>query len=219
MKNVIISWSSGKDSTLTLQRLLADQHYNVVGLFTTYVEDAVPFQATPIDVVKAQASAIGLPLVLIPLNETFPSNEVYQTTIVTALKESGLAIDAVAFGDMYCNGIAEYRKSYIEPQGWECVLPLLGACTIKLANEIIQSGIETTITTVDTTQLTAEYCGLAYNKQLIATLPNGVDPCGEDGEFHTLVTNSPAFKRPLQIQLSHQENDGRFQYQRYKYIA
>ncbi|QIA62203.1 ATPase [Vibrio astriarenae] len=219
MKNVIISWSSGKDSTLTLERLLEDNNYNVVGLFTTYVDDTVPFQATPLTVVQAQADAIGLPLIRIPLPEIFPANDLYQSTIVGALKNSGLAIDAVAFGDMYCNGIADYRRSYIEPQGWECTLPLLGADTSALAKEVIQRGIETRLMTVDSSQLDSSFCGAVYDSKLIEALPKGVDPCGEDGEFHTLVTNAPCFRKSINVEMTVQENDGRFFYQRYKYIA
>ena len=130
-KNVIISWSSGKDSTLTLERLLADTDYNVVGLYTTYVDNEVPFQATPLHVIDLQAQLVGLPIIKIKLPEVFPSNEVYQSTIINALKSSDLEINAVAFGDIFCNGIADYRKSYIEPAGWECVLPLLGRIAVR----------------------------------------------------------------------------------------
>ena len=136
-KKVVISWSSGKDSTLTLERLLESAEYEVVALYTTYVGDEVPFQVTPIDVVAMQAQLIGLPLITIELPEVFPSNEVYQSTIVSALKDSGFSIDAVAFGDMFCNGIADYRRSYIEPAGWECVFPLMGESSQALAQEII----------------------------------------------------------------------------------
>ncbi|MDR9826644.1 ATPase [Vibrio sp. FNV 38] len=219
MKNVVISWSSGKDSTLTLERLLESNDYRVVGLFTTYLDQSVPFQGTPISVVQAQAAAIGLPLILIPLNETFPPNDIYQSTIVTALRASRLPIEAVAFGDMYCNGIADYRKSYIEPQSWECVLPLLGEDSQLLAQEIIDRGIKTRLMTVDSTQLNPEFCGREYNNVLLAELPSVVDPCGEDGEFHTLVTDAPCFNYPLLINLDEKENDGRFFYQRYKHIA
>ena len=116
MKNIIVSWSSGKDSTLTLERLMDSDQYNVVGLFTTYLEDEVPFQATPIEVVEMQADLLGLPLVKIALPEVFPSNEQYKSLVVEGLKASDLIFEAVAFGDMFCNGIAEYRRSYIIAQ-------------------------------------------------------------------------------------------------------
>ncbi|MGL6262043.1 ATPase [Vibrio sp. WXL210] len=218
-KNAIISWSSGKDAALVLERLIESTEYEVVGLFTTHVKDTVPFQATPIEVVQAQADSIGLPLISIGLEQAFPPNEQYQASIIKALRASGLPIDAVAFGDMFCNGIAEYRRSYIEPAGWECVLPLLEQPSSLLAEEIIARGIETEIITVDSQQLSPEYCGKNYDHNLLASLPSGVDPCGEDGEFHTLVTNAPSFRNKLRIERQSIVNDGRFYSLCYKYIA
>ncbi|CAK1911397.1 putative Adenine nucleotide alpha hydrolase [Vibrio crassostreae] len=215
-KKVVISWSSGKDSTLTLERLLESTEYEVVALYTTYVGDEVPFQVTPIDVVAMQAQLIGLPLITIELPEVFPSNEIYQTAIVSALKGSGISIDAVAFGDMFCNGIADYRKSYIEPAGWECVFPLMGESSQVLASEIISREIETFLVTVDSDALDKSYCGQKYTSGLIESLPSHVDPCGEDGEFHTLVTSAPCFKGKLKIELENVEQGERFVHQRYQ---
>ncbi|MGF1693387.1 ATPase [Photobacterium kagoshimensis] len=215
--NVIISWSSGKDSMLTLLRLLDDPQYRVVGLFTTYLEDEVPFQATPIDVVRQQASLIGLPLITVALPSVFPPNDVYQSMVVNGLKASKLDIDAIAFGDMFCNGIADYRRSYIEPAGWQCVFPLMGEDSSLLAQEIITRGIQTLVTTVDTQQLAGDYCGQWYTPEFIDSLPSGVDPCGENGEFHTLVIAAPCFKTQLVITPSYIERTSRFHYQRYQY--
>ena len=211
----MVSWSSGKDSTLTLIRLLEDPRYDVVGLYTTYVEDEVPFQATPLEVVRAQAALTGLPLVEIPLPAVFPANDVYQSLVIDGLRQSGLVIEAVAFGDMFCNGIADYRRSYIEPAGWQCVFPLLGQDSRDLAKEILQRGINTLLTTIDTSQLDGGFCGRWYNQELIDSLPKGVDPCGEDGEFHTLVVEAPCFDDKLDITLTQIEQQSRFHYQRY----
>jgi len=215
---VIVSWSSGKDSTLTLIKLLNDPAYEVVGLYTTYLEDEVPFQATPIEVVKQQARLTGLPLVTIVLPEVFPANDVYQSLVVEGLKTSGLEVEAVAFGDMFCNGIADYRRSYIEPAGWQCVFPLLGRDSNELAQEIIECGIKTLVTTVDTSQLDGCYCGEWYTAEFIAGLPDGVDPCGEEGEFHTLVVKAPCFSGELAICKTECERQERFHYQRYQLL-
>ncbi|PSU30147.1 ATPase [Photobacterium lutimaris] len=211
----IVSWSSGKDSTLTLIRLQEDPRYDVVGLYTTYVADEVPFQATPLEVVRAQAALTGLPLVEIPLPEVFPANDVYQSLVIEGLRTSDLGIEAVAFGDMFCNGIADYRRSYIEPAGWQCVFPLMGEESSALASEILQRGIQTILTTIDTSQLDGRFCGQWYSRDLIASLPAGVDPCGEDGEFHTLVVEAPCFRGVLGIGLTEIERQDRFHYQRY----
>ncbi len=214
-KNVIISWSSGKDSTLTLERLMESDEYNVIGLYTTYVKDEVPFQATPIEVLELQALLLELPLIKIELPQVFPSNEIYQSSIVNALKQSDLRIDAVAFGDMFCNGIAEYRKSYIEPAGWECVFPLMGESSEKLANEILQRGIKTLVVTTDGHSLSQNYCGHWYTHEFIRRLPSTVDPCGENGEFHTLVTETTSFNGKIELTLTQRESGERFSHQRY----
>ncbi|MEZ8130351.1 ATPase [Enterovibrio norvegicus] len=212
-KRVIVSWSSGKDSTLTICRLQQNPDYDVVGLYTSYVDGEVPFQATPINIVKAQAKSIGLPLVLIELDQVFPPNDVYQQAIISGIKHSGLEIDAVAFGDMFCNGIEAYRRSYIEPAGWECVFPLIGQNSALLAREIIEVGIVTRLTTVDTSQLDGSYLGRVYDQRLLNDLPARCDPCGEDGEFHTLVTDAPCFSYPLLTEVDTVKREGRFHHQ------
>ncbi|APP05995.1 ATPase [Vibrio harveyi] len=215
-KRVVISWSSGKDSTLTLERLNEDPHYQVVGLYTTYVDKEVPFQATPLEVVQMQADLLGLPLITIELPEVFPNNDIYQSTIVNALKSSGLNVEAVAFGDMFCNGIADYRRSYIEPAGWECVFPLLGEESKALAFEIIERGIQTMLITTDGNVLPPEWCGRWYDKTLIESLPGHIDPCGEDGEFHTLVTSTSSFQGHIELAKLEVETGERFSHQRYR---
>ncbi|EKO3843608.1 adenine nucleotide alpha hydrolase [Vibrio harveyi] len=215
-KRVVISWSSGKDSTLTLERLNEDPHYQVVGLYTTYVDKEVPFQATPLEVVQMQADLLGLPLITIELPEVFPNNDIYQSTIVNALQSSGLNVEAVAFGDMFCNGIADYRRSYIEPAGWECVFPLLGEESKALAFEIIERGIQTMLITTDGNVLPPEWCGRWYDKTLIESLPGHIDPCGEDGEFHTLVTSTSSFQGHIELAKLEVETGERFSRQRYR---
>ncbi|MDF4739924.1 ATPase [Vibrio parahaemolyticus] len=214
-KRVVISWSSGKDSTLTLERLNENPDYQVVGLYTTYVGKEVPFQATPLEVVQMQAELLALPLITIELLEVFPSNDIYQSTIVNALQSSGLNVEAVAFGDMFCNGIADYRRSYIEPAGWECVFPLLGENSLSLAMEVIERGIQAMLITIDGSVLSPEWCGRWYDQVLIESLPAHIDPCGEDGEFHTLVTSMPSFQGHIELTKLEVEIGERFSHQRY----
>ncbi|MCD9503542.1 ATPase [Photobacterium phosphoreum] len=217
-QKVIISWSSGKDSALTLWRLMNDSNYEVVGLYTTHVDNDVPFQATPIAVVKKQAQLIGLPLVLIALPEVFPAHDIYQQTIVDGLKNCGLQFDGIAFGDFFCNGIADYRRQYIEPAGWECVFPLLGQSSLQLANEIIECGIQTKLVTVDSTQLDIKFCGRWLDHQLLSEFPITIDPCGENGEYHSLVVDAPFYQQPLNLAWLERETNTRFCYQRYTLV-
>ena len=215
-KKVIISWSSGKDSTLTLIRLLNNPEYEVVALYTTHVANEVPFQVTPIAVVQMQADLAGLPLITIELPTVFPANNEYQSLVVTGLKECGIEFDAVAFGDMFCNGIVEYRKSYIEAVGWECVFPLVGQSSSELAEEIINCGIKTILVTTDGTQLDNQFCGQEYTMQLLSDLPVQVDPCGEDGEFHTLVIEAPCFNGSIELSSTTIDEQERFTHLRYQ---
>ena len=215
-KKVIISWSSGKDSTLTLIRLLNNPKYEVVALYTTHVANEVPFQVTPISVVQMQAELAGLPLIMIELPTVFPANSEYQSLVVTGLKECGIEFEAVAFGDMFCNGIVEYRKSYIEEAGWECVFPLVGQPSSELAEEIINCGIKTILVTTDGTQLDNQFCGQEYTMQLLSDLPMQVDPCGEDGEFHTLVIEAPCFNGSIELSSTTIDEQERFTYLRYQ---
>ncbi|ASZ50799.1 Dph6-related ATP pyrophosphatase [Vibrio parahaemolyticus] len=215
-KRVVISWSSGKDSTLTLERLNENPDYQVVGLYTTYVGKEVPFQATPLEVVQMQADLLALPLITIELLEVFPSNDIYQSTIVNALQSSGLNVEAVAFGDMFCNGIADYRRSYIEPAGWECVFPLMGEESKALALEVVERGIQTMLITTDGDVLQPQWCGRWYDKALIESFPSHIDPCGENGEFHTLVTSTPSFQGHIELTMLEVETGERFSHQRYQ---
>ena len=215
-KKVIISWSSGKDSALTLIRLLQNPDYEVVALYTTHVENEVPFQVTPISVVQMQADLAGLPLISIELPTVFPANNEYQSLVVTGLKECGIEFNAVAFGDMFCNGIVEYRKSYIEAAGWECVFPLVGQSSRELAEEIINCGIKTILVTTDGTQLDNQFCGQEYTMQLLSELPVQVDPCGEDGEFHTLVIEAPCFRGSIALSDIRVDEQERFTHLRYQ---
>ncbi|EHZ2540128.1 TPA: adenine nucleotide alpha hydrolase [Vibrio parahaemolyticus] len=215
-KRVVISWSSGKDSTLTLERLNENPNYQVVGLYTTCVGKEVPFQATPLGVVQMQADLLDLPLITIELPEVFPSNDIYQSAIVNALQSSGLNVEAVAFGDMFCNGIADYRRSYIEPAGWECVFPLLGENSLSLAMEVIERGIQAMLITIDGSVLSPEWCGRWYDQVLIESLPRHIDPCGENGEFHTLVTSTPSFQGHIELIKLEVEIGERFSHQRYR---
>ncbi|GAJ78084.1 LOW QUALITY PROTEIN: hypothetical protein JCM18905_4027 [Vibrio sp. JCM 18905] len=212
-KQVVISWSNGKDSTLTLERLNENPNYQVVGLYTTYVGKEVPFQATPLEVVQMQADLLALPLITIELPEVFPSNDIYQSTIVNALQSSGLNIEAVAFGDMFCNGIAEYRRSYIEPAGWECVFPLLGRAATKLAMEIIERGIQTMLITIDGSVLPPEWCGRWYDK--VSHYQVKLIPVGKMVNFTTLVTSSPSFQGHIELTKRDVESGDRFSHQRY----
>lgn len=210
MKKVVISWSSGKDSAFTLQKMLASDEYQVVGLFTTFSADKalVPIQATPIEFVRLQAQAIGLPLLEIPMAEKTSNNQ-YQDTLLAALKTWSLEFDAIAFGDLYCNGIVEFRQKVFADTNIECVFPLLIETDLtqsrQIAENIVDSGIEAMLQSINLKHLDKHFCGRTYDLALLDQLPSDVDPCGEVGEFHTFVFNAPFFKRKISIEMLKQE--------------
>lgn len=215
-KSIVISWSSGKDSCLTLLELLNNPNYNVTGLFTTHVNNYVPFQETPLEVIKLQAERLNLPLITAELPKTFPDNSIYKKIVIDHLKAAEIPIDGIAFGDMFCNGIEDYRRSFLEPAGFECVFPLLGKTPESLAHAILKRNIETRLITVDTSQLDGRFVGRIYDQQLLNELPSSVDPCGENGEFHTLVTNAPCYSEPISITLEDIIKGDRFHVQKYR---
>ena len=203
MKKVWLSWSSGKDSAWTLHRLRQQGNYQVTGLFTTLnqVFDRVAIHAVRRSLLKKQARAAGLPLRLISL--PWPcSNAQYEGI----MQETWLAaVDSratvIAFGDLFLNDIREYRVKQLKETGLEPIFPLWNLPTSALAEEMIDSGVRAKLTCVDPKQLDGGFAGRDYDLSLLAELPPGVDPCGENGEFHSFAYQGPMFHHPLEVRV------------------
>ena len=203
MKKVWLSWSSGKDSAWTLHRLRQQGNYQVTGLFTTLnqVFDRVAIHAVRRSLLKKQARAAGLPLRLISL--PWPcSNAQYEGI----MEETWLAaVDSratvIAFGDLFLNDIREYRVKQLKETGLEPIFPLWNLPTSALAEEMIDSGVRAKLTCVDPKQLDGGFAGRDYDLSLLAELPPGVDPCGENGEFHSFAYQGPMFHHPLEVRV------------------
>lgn len=144
---------------------------------------------------------MGLPLfeVSIPKNAT---NEIYERETEAALsrlcKEHGVA--AVVFGDLFLEDVRAYRERLLSKLGLQCLFPLWGRNTKELANEFIDLGFRSILCTVDPRKLDQSFCGREFDRFFLSELPAGVDPCGENGEFHTFVYDGPVFKQPIQIE-------------------
>jgi uncharacterized protein (TIGR00290 family) len=206
-----VSWSSGKDSTLALAEARADPELEVVGLLTTLNRsaDRVAMHAVRRELLLAQADAIGLPVHQVEL--PWPcSNEEYQrlmTDAVAVARSTG--VTRMVFGDLFLADVRAYREEALAGSGIEPVFPLWGRPTSELAVEMLDRGIRATITCVDPRQLDAAYAGRAFDRDLLADLPSGVDPCGENGEFHTFVHAGPGFAAPLDVRVGEVvERDG-----------
>ncbi|MGH9171628.1 MAG: ATP-binding protein [Acidimicrobiales bacterium] len=206
-----MSWSSGKDSTLALHRARSAGDLNVVGLMTTLNSqaDRVAMHAVRRQLLEAQAASLGLPVHVIEL--PWPcSNEAYEeimSAAVAAAVEAG--VEHVVFGDLYLEDVRQYRERVLAGTGLSPVFPLWRAPTRELALEMISCGIRAVITCVDPSQAPREIAGRWYDEALIAELPSSVDPCGENGEFHTFVIDGPGFAHRLGVSLGEiVERDG-----------
>lgn len=206
--SVVLSWSGGKDSALALWTMRAEG-VEPAALLTTIDEgeDRVGTHAVPADLVRAQAAAVGLPLIEVPIPEA-PSNEVYEARLAEAL--DGVA--TVAFADLFLADIRAYREERLKAAGREAIFPLWGRDTAALAREFIAAGFGATLVVVDTEQLDPSFVGRRFDAELLADLPDGVDPCGENGEFHTFVDSGPIFAAPIPIALGEVRDAGRFVY-------
>jgi uncharacterized protein (TIGR00290 family) len=194
-KPVVLGWSGGKDCALALEWLREDASFDVVALLTmvTAGEDRVSVHSVRRSLLREQAARTGIRLVEVELPAA-PSNEVYEaafrSTIALLLREAPQLRD-IAFGDIHLADVRAYREHLAGTSGLVAHFPLWGSGTAALADESISRGIEARIVCVDTQALGAAWAGLAYDRQLLAALPPGIDPCGEHGEFHTFVTAAP----------------------------
>ena len=221
VKPALLSWSGGKDAAWTLHALRQAGEVDVVGLLTTFTEghDRVSMQGVRRDVLQAQADATGLPLVEAWIPQQC-DNATYEARFADGLARAarcwpGLA--TIAFGDLLLGDVRDWRRALCERLGWEAVFPLFGKDTAQLAQEMIAGGLRTHLCCVDTDMLDAGFAGRAFDAQLLADLPDGVDPCGENGEFHTCVSAGPMFDRPLQLERGETIlRDGRFAYTDFK---
>ena len=212
-RRVLLSWSSGKDSAWSLSRLAAEPDTEVVGLLTTLNEaaDRVAMHAVRHELLRRQAGATGLPLWSVGL--PFPcSNEQYAERMAAAVaRAEAEGVTHVAFGDLFLEDIRAYREQQLAATALEPLFPLWGAPgdTPALAREMVAAGLSAVLTCVDPKQLDPSFAGRRFDAELLDELPEGVDPCGENGEFHTFVTQAPCFTAPLEVSVGEVvERDG-----------
>ena len=198
-----LSWSGGKDSALALHALREEQRVEPVALLTTFTEDydRVSMHGVRMELVRAQAAAARVPLVEVGIPASCP-NDVYEARMEQALGAPSLAgIECTAFADLFLEDIRAYREERLAGAGWRAEFPLWGRDTRELAQFFIEAGFEAVLVCVDPSQLDPSFVGRSFDDSLLADLPAGVDPCGENGEFHTFVHAGPIFSRPIEIEL------------------
>jgi uncharacterized protein (TIGR00290 family) len=213
LKRVALSWSSGKDSAWTLHLLRQNPSIEVVALITTINQefDRVAMHAVRRELVELQADAAGLPLWKVPL--PWPcSNEEYEARMrEVCARALGEGVEAIAFGDLFLADIRAYRERQLAGTGLEPLFPVWQIPTHELAATMIAGGLRAKITCVDPKLLPRQFAGREFDTAFLNDLPAGVDPCGENGEFHSFVYAGPMFGAPIPVELGEiVERDGFF---------
>ncbi|MBI4762660.1 MAG: ATP-binding protein [Chloroflexota bacterium] len=202
---ILLSWSSGKDSAWALHTLRRQRDVEIVGLLTTFNEtnNRVAMHGVRMELVKKQAEAAGVPLWSVPL--PFPcSNEEYEARMRAVIERARReGVTHVAFGDLFLEDIRAYRERMMTGTGIQPLFPLWRARddTKALADEMLAGGLRAALTTIDPKQLDPTFAGRMYDERLLAELPASVDPCGENGEFHTFCFAGPMFEHPIPIRV------------------
>jgi uncharacterized protein (TIGR00290 family) len=198
---VLLSWSSGKDSAWALHVLRRTHPDAVAGLLTTINESVqrVAMHAVRRELLEAQARAAGLPLHIVPIPDPC-SNEEYEWRMARCVAEVvAEGFTHVAFGDLFLEDVRRYRETQLTGSGLTPLFPLWATPTRDLAMDMIGGGLRARLACVDTRVLDASFAGREFDAALLAALPPGIDPCGENGEFHTCVYDGPMFHTPLAI--------------------
>ncbi len=202
MKRVALSWSSGKDSAWSLYLLKQDPEIEVAALITTINAefDRVAMHAVRRELLELQAASVGVPLWQVPL--PWPcSNDQYEARmrgVYERAMQEGL--QAIAFGDLFLADIRRYREKQVAGSGLEPIFPVWDMPTPKLAKDMIAAGLRAKITCVNPKVLAREFAGRDFDSRFLAELPSGIDPCGENGEFHTFVHAGPMFSWGIPVQ-------------------
>jgi uncharacterized protein (TIGR00290 family) len=199
----LIAWSSGKDSAWALHEVRRAGDYDVVGALTTVTETfgRVSIHGLREQLLMAQLQAAGLPPVLVRIPYPCP-NGVYEARMASATAQAKAdGISHVIFGDLFLADVRAYREQKLAGTGVTPVFPLWMRPTAALAGEMIDAGVEAHLVCVDLKRLPAEFAGRRFDRALLAELPADVDPCGENGEFHTCVSAGPMFRSALAIEV------------------
>jgi uncharacterized protein (TIGR00290 family) len=202
-KRTLLSWSSGKDSAWALHilRQQPDPDVEVVGLFCTINQEygRVLMHAVRTELLHRQARSLGLPIRLIPVPN--PCTDAIYGEIMRGFVEQAKqeGIECFAFGDLFLEDVRRYRETNLAGAGVTPLFPLWGMPTEKLSREMVRGGLRAVITCVDPKQLPAEFAGKEYDQSFLDQLPPSVDPCGENGEFHSFAYDGPMFQWPVSV--------------------
>jgi uncharacterized protein (TIGR00290 family) len=213
---VVMSWSGGKDSVMALHELLKSSEHEIVALMTTVSEEyrRISHHGVREELLDEQARAIGIPLdkVYLPSGEVGGcTNDVYEaimSRVMNSYKARG--VQTVAFGDLFLEDLRAWREANLAKAGMRGLFPIWKRDTTKLAHEMIRLGYEAYLSCVEAS-VGPGFVGRLYDEKFLSELPSGIDPCGENGEFHSFVFDGPIFSRPVDVQVGELvTRDGRY---------
>ena len=209
---VVVSWSGGKDSALALNTLLHSEHYEVVALLTTLTN---AYRRIAMHGIRYELLVRQSRLACLPLVETWISsgagNDEYEQVMMQHLHdlvEQG--VNTIAFGDLFLEDIRAYRERLVGQVGMTPIFPIWGQGTTELARQFVEEGFQARTCCVDTAVLSETFCGRELTGDFFRDLPETVDPCGENGEFHTFVFDTPFFAEPIANQVGSMRRNGQF---------
>jgi uncharacterized protein (TIGR00290 family) len=197
----LVAWSSGKDSAWALHEIRRSGEVEIVGALTTVTSafGRVSVHGVREELLLAQLDACGLPATIVRIPYPCP-NEIYEHEMAAAMTRAlADGISHVVFGDLFLEDIRAYREQRLAPIGMTPLFPLWRRPTGALAREMIEGGVDARIVAVDLKKLAKQFAGRRFDHALLADLPAGVDPCGENGEFHSFVAAGPMFARPIRV--------------------
>ena len=203
MTRTMLSWSSGKDSAWALHTMRQNPDIVVDGLFCTINQefDRVAMHAVRVALLQQQADSIGLPIQLIPIPHPCSNADYAKIMGEFVAREKARGIACFAFGDLFLQDIREYRQKSLSGSGISAIFPLWGLDTRVLSATMLEGGLRAQITCVDPKQLAPEFSGREYDAGFLKDLPPGVDPCGENGEFHSFAFDGPVFGHKVNIEV------------------
>jgi len=200
---VLVSWSGGKDSCFALYETQTAAEYRVAALLTTLTRDydRISMHGVRRELLEEQAASLGLPLHKVFISKD-ASNDEYEMKMAEAFEEyRGQGIDSIVFGDLFLADIRAYREQFLARQRMHGLFPVWKRDTASFIREFIELGFKTIVTCVDSKVLDASFAGKTIDEAFLSSLPESVDPCGENGEFHTFVFDGPIFARPVKFSL------------------
>jgi uncharacterized protein (TIGR00290 family) len=198
-QKALVAWSSGKDSALALHEVARSGRYEIVSLLTTVTEDyaRVSMHGVRRELLRRQAASLGYPLEEVSISKG-ATDEDYESAMRRTLEKfRDLGVACVIFGDIFLEDLRDRRQSRLAEVGMRAAFPLWKKDTAALARRVIDLGFKAVVTCVDSEALDGRFAGRCFDEALLAELPPGVDPCGENGEFHSFVHDGPIFREPV----------------------